>query len=104
MGIATQYLFNFVVVMVTPTGIARIGGYYYIPWAISNAGIAFFLYWFFPEPARLSLEQVDLLFLDGKVNVRRSPRAKLHVEGIPAPILGAEHDKEKEGSSHHELA
>lgn len=49
LGIAMQYLFNFVVVEVTPVGIARIGGYYYIPWAISNALICVFLYFFFPE-------------------------------------------------------
>lgn len=103
MGIATQYLFNFVVVMVTPTGIASIGGHYYIPWAISNAAIVVLLWWFFPEPARLSLEQVDLLFLDGKVKVRRSPRAPVAVEGLSVAPMAVS-DKEKENSVHNELA
>lgn len=103
MGIATQYLANFVVVMVTPTGIASIGGYYYIPWAISNACIVGLLWYFFPEPARLSLEQVDLLFLDGKVTVRRNPRAPLRV-GDLSVTPNMVQEKDKEGSVHHELA
>lgn len=90
--------------MVTPVGISRIGGYYYIPWAISNAAIVVLLWMFFPEPARLSLEQVDLLFIDGKVTVRRSPRAPLQVDSLsvvaPAPMA----EKDKDGSTHHELA
>jgi len=77
LGISMQYLFNFAVVMVTPVGIARIGGYYYIPYAVSNAIIAVLLFLYFPEPARLSLEQIDSLFADGKVWVRRSPRQGL---------------------------
>lgn len=64
-----KYIFNFLVVMVTPTAIARIGGYYYIVYACSNAILTVLLYFFFPEPARMSLEQVDLLFQDGKVYV-----------------------------------
>jgi hypothetical protein len=67
MGISTQYLLNFVVVMVTPKAIARLGGYYYVIWAVSNAILTVILYFYFPEPARMSLEQVDMLFQDGKV-------------------------------------
>jgi len=67
MGISTQYLLNFVVVMVTPKAIARLVGYYYVIWAVSNAILTVILYFYFPEPARMSLEQVDMLFQDGKV-------------------------------------
>lgn len=33
------------------------------------------VYFFFPEPAQLSLEEVDTLFANGKVTMRRNPRA-----------------------------
>lgn len=90
--------------MVTPVGIRSIGGYYYIPWAISNACITVLLWYFCPEPARLSLEQVDLLFLDGKVTVRRNPRAPVRVGGEAVAPTSMSLEKDKEATAHDEMA
>merc|ERR1712230_178608 len=67
LGYAVQYIMNFMVVLVTPIGTDNIGGYYYIPWAISNGVTVIVLYFFFPEISGLSLGEIDLLFSDGKV-------------------------------------
>lgn len=67
-----------------------------VPWAIANAVIAVLLHIYFPEPARLSLEQVDTLFAGGKVWVRRSPRDFRNTE--------TEQIFEKQDSEMHEAA
>ncbi|KAK4703538.1 hypothetical protein P7C70_g2677, partial [Phenoliferia sp. Uapishka_3] len=96
LGNAVQYLFNFLIVEVTPVGISSIGWKFYIPFAISNAAMIPLLYFFFPEmlvlyfdnirkssltyafvSAGLSLEGIDSLFANGKVTMRRSPRAPI---------------------------
>lgn len=55
LGISVQYLMNFVVVMVTPVAIARIGGRYYIVFAVTNAAIAIALHFLFPEVSLSSI-------------------------------------------------
>lgn len=77
LGNTLQYAFNFMIVQVTPIGITRIGYKYYIPFAISNAVLVPLLYFYFPEISQLSLEEIDELFSDGKVRMRRSPYEKI---------------------------
>ncbi|KZT59577.1 general substrate transporter [Calocera cornea HHB12733] len=74
LGSASNWIFNFVVVEITPSGIANIGPNYYIIYAITNAICVPMLYFLYPETANLSLEEVDSLFVGGKVHLRRSPR------------------------------
>ncbi|ORY89686.1 general substrate transporter [Leucosporidium creatinivorum] len=70
----SNWIWNFVVVMIVPKAFQNIGAYFYIVFAIGNALLVPLLYFCFPETARLSLEEIDSLFVDGKVHVRRSPR------------------------------
>ncbi|BGP40963.1 hypothetical protein JCM10450v2_004968 [Rhodotorula kratochvilovae] len=80
----SNWVFNFVVVMVSPPALASIQGRYYIVYAILNALLVPMLYFLYPETARLSLEEIDALFADGKVHMRRSPNEKVigFVEGV----------------------
>ncbi|GAA5979691.1 hypothetical protein JCM11641_004055 [Rhodosporidiobolus odoratus] len=87
----SNWIFNFIVVMVTPPAIEGIGAKYYIVYAVLNALLVPMLYCLYPETARLSLEEIDGLFEDGTVKrpMRRSPRHR--VEGFadePKPEQG----------------
>jgi sugar porter (SP) family MFS transporter len=56
------WLFNFVVVEVTPTGFATINYRYYIVWAAINFAIVLSVYFLFPETNGRSLEEMDEIF------------------------------------------
>merc|ERR1711939_791121 len=99
LGYAVQYIMNFMVVLVTPIGTDNIGGYYYIPWAISNGVTVIVLYFFFPEISGLSLEEIDLLFSDGKVRMRRSPSKPIS-SFVDAKPNVEHHEDIKNTSSH----
>ncbi|KAJ9303114.1 hypothetical protein DTO271G3_488 [Paecilomyces variotii] len=57
-----NWLFVYVVVVVTPTAIANIQWRYYMLYAIFNFCFIPVIWWFYIETANLSLEQVDRLF------------------------------------------
>ncbi|GJN91295.1 hypothetical protein Rhopal_004314-T1 [Rhodotorula paludigena] len=80
----SNWIWNFVIVMVTPPAIEGIQGYYYIVFAVTNALLVPMLLCFYPETARLSLEEIDALFADGKAHLRRSPREPVQgfIEGV----------------------
>ncbi|KZT35183.1 general substrate transporter [Sistotremastrum suecicum HHB10207 ss-3] len=84
LGSASNWIFNFLVVEITPTGIANIGSKYYIIYACTNLMIVPLLYFFYPETSKLSLEAIDALFADGKVYMRRSPNEPIHVDSSPS--------------------
>ncbi|KAK4233993.1 sugar transporter STL1 [Achaetomium macrosporum] len=65
-----NWLFNFLIVMVTPIMVANIGWGTYLFFAAINACFIPVIYFFYPETARRSLEEIDIVF------------AKGHVEGI----------------------
>ncbi|GAA5995383.1 hypothetical protein JCM5350_006247 [Sporobolomyces pararoseus] len=77
LGISVQYLINFFVVITTPIGIANLGFKYYIIYAVFNALIIPLCWYFLPEVGNLSLEQVDQLFANGKVQMRRTTKLSL---------------------------
>ncbi|BGO92267.1 hypothetical protein NBRC10512_001187 [Rhodotorula toruloides] len=81
---ASNWIWNFVVVTISPPALDGIKGKYYIVFAVLNALLVPMLYFLYPETARLSLEEIDALFADGNVQMRRSPRAP--VEGFVAPV------------------
>ncbi|BGP11834.1 hypothetical protein JCM10049v2_007754 [Rhodotorula toruloides] len=73
LGVAVQYILNFVVVMVTPTAIPGMGKWgFYALFAGVNGAMMPFIYFFCPEVSGLTLEGVDELFAGGKVIVRRT--------------------------------
>ncbi|KAK0372552.1 hypothetical protein CLIM01_10079 [Colletotrichum limetticola] len=59
---ATNWIFNYMVVQVTPISISSIGWRTYIIFAVLNAAWVPVIYLFFPETKGLELEDVDRLF------------------------------------------
>ncbi|KAF2119113.1 general substrate transporter [Lophiotrema nucula] len=57
-----NWIFNFMVVMVTPVAFANIGYKTYIIFAVINAFMVPCVYFFFPETAYRSLEEMDEIF------------------------------------------
>jgi MFS family permease len=57
-----NWAFNFMVVMVTPVAFANIGYKTYIIFAVINLAIVPSVYFFFPETAGRSLEEMDEIF------------------------------------------
>ncbi|KAF1979344.1 general substrate transporter [Bimuria novae-zelandiae CBS 107.79] len=57
-----NWIFNFMVVMVTPPAFANIGYQTYIIFAVINAAMVPSVYFFFPETAYRSLEEMDEIF------------------------------------------
>ncbi|KAI6908160.1 general substrate transporter [Hortaea werneckii] len=66
LGVATNWIINFMVVLVTPIGIDNIGWKFYIIWAILNALFVPIIYFFYPETANRRLEDIDRYFAEGK--------------------------------------
>ncbi|KAL7929325.1 general substrate transporter [Trichoderma chlorosporum] len=66
MGLATAtlWLFSFVMVEIVPSSISNIGWKIYIIFAVFNFSFIPIIYLFFPETKGLSLELVDLAFMD----------------------------------------
>ena len=61
---ANHWLWNFVVVMVTPVAIDTIGYQYYIMYAILSACIPVLVYFFYPETMNRNLELLNHVFRD----------------------------------------
>lgn len=61
----TNWLFNFLIVMVTPIMISGIGWGTYLFFAVVNACFLPIIYFFYPETAGRSLEEIDLIFAKG---------------------------------------
>lgn len=60
---ANNWIWNFVVTMITPIAIQSIDYRYYIIYAVIGFLIPFMVYFFFPETAGLTLEAIDLVFI-----------------------------------------
>jgi sugar porter (SP) family MFS transporter len=59
---ASNWTFNFLVVLITPIAFANIGYQTYIIFAVLNAGIAIFSFLSFPETSGRSLEEMSMIF------------------------------------------
>jgi MFS family permease len=59
---ATNWINNYIVVLVTPIGISNIGWKYYLIYAVLNAVFVPVVGYFYVETAGLSLEEIDMLF------------------------------------------
>lgn len=59
---ATNWIWNYVVVLITPSGIDNLGWKYYIIYTVFNFSFLPIIYFFYEETAQLTLEQVDQLF------------------------------------------
>ncbi|KAK9350198.1 general substrate transporter [Lipomyces doorenjongii] len=59
---AANWIFNFMVVMITPVAFNSIGAYTYLVFAVINAIMVPCVYFFYPETAGRSLEEIDEIF------------------------------------------
>ncbi|KAH9825545.1 Sugar transporter TC2A11 family [Teratosphaeria destructans] len=64
-GISANWLWNFVIVMITPTIIGKLTWKAYLIFMCTNFAFVPLVYFFYPETARLTLEEVDYLFIKG---------------------------------------
>jgi hypothetical protein len=62
LGTATNWIVNFMVVEVTPPGIASLGWQFYIIWTVFNFAFIPTVYLFYPETAGRTLEDIDRYF------------------------------------------
>ncbi|KAI9673127.1 MAG: hypothetical protein M1817_002989 [Caeruleum heppii] len=86
LGVASHWLSNFVVVLVTPRAITNLSYRLYIIWAVLNASFVPITYFFYPETARRSLEEVDEIFMREKFGVTHTRK--------PGPKFRPDHDSE----------
>ncbi|CAI7628068.1 unnamed protein product [Penicillium crustosum] len=75
-SVMSNWLFTFLVVMITPVATTNIGWRTYVIFAVLNATFIPIIYFFFPETAGLSLEALDSLFDYG--GVTRGVLSKQH--------------------------
>lgn len=61
----SNWLFNFLIVMVTPVMISSISWGTYLFFAVVNACFIPIIYFFYPETKKRSLEEIDLIFAKG---------------------------------------
>ncbi|KAL5001775.1 hypothetical protein BDV10DRAFT_203332 [Aspergillus recurvatus] len=66
---ATNWIFTFLVVEITPVSISNIGYRTYIYFAVFNFCFLPIIYFFYPETRNLTLEQIDRLFTGEKVRL-----------------------------------
>ena len=81
----TNWLFVYVVVLVTPIGMDNLGWRFYLMFGIFNLAFLPIIYMFYIETARLSLEQIDrvfeLQFEGGKDMTFKAARRQVLLEG-----------------------
>jgi sugar porter (SP) family MFS transporter len=76
LGTAANWIFNFMVVEITPIGIESLGWRFYIIWTVFNASFVPIVYLFYPETADRTLEDIDRLFREnGEVFIFRDKNA-----------------------------
>ncbi|KAI0816567.1 general substrate transporter [Xylaria sp. FL0064] len=63
----TNWLFNFFIVLITPVLVTNIGWGTFLFFAVLNATFLPTIYFFYPETARRSLEEIDIIFAKGNV-------------------------------------
>lgn len=59
---STNWIFNFMVVMITPVGIENIGWRFYIIWTVLNCSFLPVIFFFYPETSNRTLEDIDRYF------------------------------------------
>ncbi|QKX63130.1 uncharacterized protein TRUGW13939_10298, partial [Talaromyces rugulosus] len=96
---ATGWLFNFLIVEVSPIAFTKIGEKYFIVFTVMNVVSALTIYFFYPETAGCTLEEIDAIFIQSKsifdtVKVARQFPRRLDPVVAPEPV------QDKPGSDH----
>jgi hypothetical protein len=63
LGNVCYWLFQFMILEITPIALTNIGYRFYVILAVFNACIAVAIFFFFPESKGLSLEEIDFYFI-----------------------------------------
>ncbi|KIW66365.1 hypothetical protein PV04_05701 [Phialophora macrospora] len=99
---ASNWLFNGIVVTITPIALSHIGWRYWLIWAVFNISFVPMVYFLYPETRGLTLEQIDHIFAGHKQGltqgVKESTRMPRFQDGLLHPIpvgTGAEDENEK---------
>ncbi|KAJ4342849.1 hypothetical protein N0V95_006828 [Ascochyta clinopodiicola] len=86
-GISANWLWNFFVVMITPTLLNSLAWKGYLIFMALNFSFIPLVYFCYPETANLSLEEVDWLFYEGGA-VKKSRRVRKHGwEAVEGAVL-----------------
>ncbi|WVQ99143.1 hypothetical protein IAU59_006275 [Kwoniella sp. CBS 9459] len=101
LGSASNWIFTFLVVEITPVSIKSIGYKTYIYFCVFNACFIPMIYFLYPETAKLSLEQIDLLFTGEKVLLKLPPhlreaRPGEHLAGVETGTANSEQASQNE--------
>ncbi|KAJ5865015.1 hexose carrier protein [Penicillium soppii] len=92
---ANHWLWNFVVVMVTPVALDTIGYRYYIMYAILSACIPILVYFFYPETMNRNLEMLNHVFRDASSPWQIVSMARHLPQGEVTPAELIARNKEK---------
>ncbi|KAL2789107.1 general substrate transporter [Aspergillus insuetus] len=86
---SSNWIFNFMVVMITPVAFRNIGYQTYIIFAVINAFIFPVVYFFYPETAYRSLEEMDRIFrkTTSVFNVVKRAKEEPHMYGKNGELL-----------------
>ncbi|MCJ1333108.1 hypothetical protein MMC10_009802 [Thelotrema lepadinum] len=95
-SVASHWMWNFFVVMITPVLINRLGWKTYLIFMCTNFSFVPLIYFFYPETSNISLEGIDQIFLDKN----RRPWHKTYIEDRTLSDNGS--DAEKTGYEHTE--
>ncbi|KAL6232683.1 hypothetical protein BDW75DRAFT_15794 [Aspergillus navahoensis] len=95
---SSNWIFNFMVVMITPVAFDNIGYQTYIIFAVINAFIFPVTYFFYPETAYRSLEEMDRIFRKTKsiFSVVRTAKEEPHMYGKHGELMRQLSDVEDE--------
>lgn len=93
---ANHWLWNFIVVMITPVALRTIGYQYYIMYAVISACIPIAVYFFYPETMNRNLEALNHVFRDAPSAWQIVSMARYLPQGEATEVAMLEQDKEKE--------
>ena len=96
---ASNWIFTFLVVEITPVSISSIGWRTYVYFAVFNFCFIPLIYFAYPETQWLSLEQIDKLFSGRKIMLRWDPAMGVPGEAPQKTDCG----DESGGTEHSEL-
>lgn len=94
---ANHWLWNFIVVMITPVALTTIGYQYYIMYTVISACIPISVYFFFPETMNRNLEALNHVFQDAPSAWQIVSMAKQLPEGENVEMAILERDVKEEG-------
>ncbi|KAI1075299.1 general substrate transporter [Whalleya microplaca] len=98
LGTATNWIVNFMVVEITPVGIDSIGWRFYIIWTVFNFSFVPIVYFFYPETAGRTLEDIDHFFQENQnILIFRDRDAKSSKR--PAQYVQQEREQVRRNSS-----